>query len=84
MHSCSLLLVEHTAVFLLGSVPGRVAFLSQPCTLGTRPTASGSVVCVHRQPLPGRLHVGIGQVVFREPACVQSRAWNSFPNLQIR
>lgn len=46
-----------------GSVPGGVAFLSQPALLGTRPTGSGSPVCVHWQPLPGHLWVGVGQVV---------------------
>lgn len=58
------LLVEHTAVFLwalsLAGLPSR----HSPVLLGTQLTASGSAVCVHRQPLPSCLQVGVGQVVF--------------------
>lgn len=63
MHACPPHLLEHTAVFL-GAL-SLVGLLSchNPALLGTRPTGSGSPVCVHWQPLPGHLWVGVGQVV---------------------
>lgn len=61
--SCMLalfLLVEHTAVFLWAMSLAGLPSLCSPALLGTRPTASGSAVCVCRQPLPGSLQTGVG------------------------
>lgn len=70
----------------VGSVPGKVAFPSQPCTAG-HSADSLWVSCLCPSAASAELLAGWGWsgcLSASAPACVQPCAWNSFPNLQIR